>query len=342
MRVLHKFLRVALTGTFFTSACGSTPVGPSHTPESSRDAPAVVASLADLCDPFRPCLPDYGVCVRCDEFGEPIWVWSDAPGSPTVLQNSPNPPECSSYTFDDHGRPVSMSLGNERARYIYNDAGRIVRVERDGPRMCEDGDFGDFSECGPPDGVPDYVTEIRWSERDGHVVATVGPNVTFEWNERGQIVRRVTPSENVRFEYDEPAREIRRHYGDIDTVEHYNERGFRVTLESVRANQVHEYDSANHLVVHRSWWTGPRSQPPDQEARWTWTQSGSTWNIEIVIGDETIHLARTYNEQGRLVKRTLRNGVEEEIELGDDGRSLRDGARDYTCFAHLWPALTGS
>src|SRR5262249_18379582 len=58
-----------------------------ETPRSMVGVPAHPQPLASLCDRLAPCDPGFGVCLRCAESGNPIWVWSTAPGSPWALRS---------------------------------------------------------------------------------------------------------------------------------------------------------------------------------------------------------------------------------------------------------------
>ena len=62
---------------------------------SATTATSDAALCATLNDERRStCTQGVGVCVRCNDFGDPEWTWSDAPGAANAIRKITEPVDC--------------------------------------------------------------------------------------------------------------------------------------------------------------------------------------------------------------------------------------------------------
>ncbi len=234
----------------------------------------------------------------------------------------------------------------ERTRWEYDAAGRVTLRALDSVRMCEDSDFGDYSECGPPDGIDDLVQRVRWTEaEDGTVTARGDPRLVLTWDPAGRLVRHERLGEVTTYAYRGDthfAREERR--GDALTRTSHDARGRPVLQAQWRGARITRvrswrYDGYGNLQAMRLVLPG-RGLANDQRWVWTYDARGRPTELTLLDHGETVFTeGRRYDDHGRLVARTPR-GEEVRVKRGSDGSVRRVGHSTYRCLAHLWPALT--
>lgn len=319
------------------------------------DAPR---SDTELCagDALRPCPPGYGVCVRCNDLGDPEWVWSDAAGSANAIHPITEPVNCATIAFDERGQPLSFTPSSTtHERWSYDTAGRVTRYGRDDMQMCDDGDFGDQSACGPPDGVDDIVLSVAWSVRDGRRIAAVGSPSSPSWHREvvwdgsGRLLSRDDGHGRlVTLEYADarPLVSLEREGGYLRTFS-YDERGRKREWREVLDGR---------LLRRRSWSYDERGRLRSFEHYENYRGDGAPidrhqWehlSAATVVFTTNHGVRHTYRRRldghGRVIARsTWREGtdqLEAVTRRPSDGAILSIGAVDYRCLAHLWPALT--
>jgi YD repeat-containing protein len=305
--------------------------------------PAVQAE----CNPRLPCPRGFGVCLRCDLAGDRMWEWSDALGAANAIWPITSAiPDCRRFTFDAHGNPLALRPNglDSTIRWSYDAQGRVTQIGTDEPKMCRT-DFGDFTACGPPDGVDDSVTSLVWTT-DGalSVVRSVGGNPSWNmaWDADGRLVRS-EGAESVSYEYTGhdplPVREVR---GSQVIEWQYTANG-RPLVRTVTKNgkpagrMTWAYDDHGHQLGEQTTWEGDSVV---RKGEWIWQYGPHGRPARVTTHDATgKEFVRIYDERGLLQSFSTAGGFSVAVRRAADGRLLGTDQADFECLAPLWDQL---
>lgn len=347
---------------------GCSAASPSLRARGGPLAPPALTSRAaslDPCDPRRICPPGYGLCIRCETPGDPRWAWSDAAGSANSLVAITSEPDCATFTFDERGHPLThRPAQGDRKTWRYDTDGRVVFLGADNVAVCET-EWGEFTECGPPDGTLDRETPLTWARDGDRSVVTSNVNGAFRYvyDARGRLLERHVAGSWERRAYDRGPHWNRFQAGNeaspatSESRADFDAHGRLVNVVTVRLPL---HDAEPPVTEWRSTWDAagfPLSMTFQSGAgrlfnaqRWTHTRGpdGRTLRSELRTDRDDGHVeARTFDDAGLVATFTLA-GRSWRYERAARGRVLAvhttDGGamstRDQRCLSQsLWDRL---